>query len=93
MIFYNQKGEITEGSRSNIVCEMKGRFCTPHSQSGLLQGTLRNVLLDSGLIFEKRLTLKHLYKADRIFCLNSVRGIVQVELETQNLKNLQGDKR
>ena len=93
MIFYNQKGEITEGSRSNIVCEMKGRFCTPHSQSGLLQGTLRNVLLDSGLIFEKRLTIKHLHKADRIFALNSVRGIVQVELETQNLKNLQGDKR
>ena len=81
MIFYNQKGEITEGSRSNIVCEMKGRFCTPHSQSGLLQGTLRGMLLDSGLIFEKRLTLKHLHKADRIFCLNSVRGVVQVELQ------------
>lgn len=93
MIFYNQKGEITEGSRSNIVCEIKGIFYTPHSQCGLLQGTLRNMLLDSGLLFEKRLTLKHLHKADRIFCLNSVRGIVQVELETQNLKNLQGDKR
>ena len=93
MIFYNQKGEITEGSRSNIVCEIKGIFYTPHSQCGLLQGTLRNVLLDSRLIFEKRLTIKHLHKADRIFALNSVRGIVQVELETQNLKNLQGDKR
>lgn len=81
MIFYNQKGEIAEGSRSNIVCEMKGRFYTPHSQSGLLQGTLRNMLLHYGLIAQKKLTIKHLKKADRIFCLNSVRGVVQVNLE------------
>lgn len=81
MIFYNQKGEITEGSRSNIVCEIKGRFFTPHLQSGLLQGTLRNMLLDSRLITQKKLTIKHLYNADRIFCLNSVRGVVQVELQ------------
>ncbi|CAM3372856.1 bifunctional anthranilate synthase component I family protein/class IV aminotransferase [Helicobacter labetoulli] len=81
MIFYNQKGEITEGSRSNIVCEIDGRFYTPHSQSGLLQGTLRNVLLHYGLIAQKKLTIKHLKKADRIFCLNSVRGVVQVNLQ------------
>ena len=71
----------------------EGEIYTPHSQSGLLQGTLRGMLLDFGLIFEKRLTLKHLHKADKIFALNSVRGIVQVKLETQKSKNLQGDKR
>lgn len=80
MIFYNHKGEIMEGSRCNIVCEIQGRFYTPHSQSGLLQGTLRDMLLRHGLIEQKRLKLKALQKAQRIFCINSVRGIVEVRL-------------
>lgn len=81
MIFTNTKGFITEGSRSNIVCEINGRFYTPPTRCGLLGGTLRKVLLDSGCIIEKKLRIKDIKNAHRIFCINAVRGIVEVKLD------------
>ncbi|RDU60481.1 chorismate-binding protein [Helicobacter marmotae] len=78
VIYYNQKGHITEGSRSNIICEIDGRFYTPKLKSALLNGTLRAWLLHNGIIKEKHLGIKDLQTSQRIFCINSVRGIVQV---------------
>ncbi|MCX2717327.1 bifunctional anthranilate synthase component I family protein/class IV aminotransferase [Helicobacter sp. MIT 21-1697] len=81
VLYCNQKGELCEGARSNIVLEIEGRFYTPKRKSGLLSGTLAQVLLQSGAIEAKTLTHKHLAKAQTIYCINSVRGIVQVQLD------------
>ena len=83
MLYCNKKGFVSEGSRSNVLCEIEGRYYTPRIQNGLLGGTLRAVLLDNGCIREKNLYLKHLKKASRILCINSVRGIVEVKLNTK----------
>ena len=44
-IFTNEKGEVTEGGRSNIFIKSRGRFFTPKLSSGLLPGVMRQEIL------------------------------------------------
>ena len=79
-IFFNEKGELTEGSRSNVVLELDGQLYTPSLSCGLLNGIYRQFLLDSGNCIEKVLTKADLYNASKIYCVNSVRGAREVFL-------------
>jgi len=79
-IFFNEKGELTEGSRSNIFIEKDGILFTPPVKCGLLNGIYRQNLLDNKKCTEKILYKKDLLNADKIYCTNSVRGIVEVVL-------------
>lgn len=80
-IFFNEKGELTEGARSNIILQINGEFFTPPVKCGLLNGVLRQKMLVSGEIKEKKLYLEDLKKAEKVFCINSVRGIVEVQVD------------
>lgn len=80
-IFINEKGELTEGSRSNIVIEKEGKWFTPPVKCGLLNGVLRQKMLQDGKVEEKILYLDDLKLAEKIFCINSVRGVVEVGYE------------
>lgn len=77
-IFFNEKGELTEGARSNIVLQLNGNLYTPPVQCGLLNGVFRQELLKNNKCAEKILYKKDLEKAEKIFCVNSVRGMVEV---------------
>ena len=77
-IFFNEKGELTEGARTNIVIEKGGEFLTPPVECGLLNGIFRQERLNSGKCKEKILKMSDLESADAIFCVNSVRGMVKV---------------
>lgn len=79
-IYFNENGEITEGARSNIVLEINGKYYTPPVSSGLLAGVLRQKLLFENKIEEKVLKIEDLTSANKIFCINSVRKIVEVKL-------------
>ena len=46
VVFLNKKGELTEGTRTNLFIELDGRLFTPALACGLLPGTLREELLD-----------------------------------------------
>ena len=46
VVFLNKKGELTEGTRTNLFIELDGRLFTPALTCGLLPGTLREELLD-----------------------------------------------
>lgn len=72
----NERGEITEGTYTNIGIQKNGNFYTPPVTSGLLAGTYRERLGWR----EKVLFPKDLINADKIYCFNSVRGLVEVEL-------------
>jgi para-aminobenzoate synthetase / 4-amino-4-deoxychorismate lyase len=74
VILWNEKGEVTEATASNLVIELGGKLFTPPLSSGLLPGTLRGVLLDEGRIRERTITREELTEAERIFLINSVRG-------------------
>lgn len=79
-LFFNEKGELTEGSRTNVILELEGKLYTPPIKCGLLNGIFRQQLLDEGKCIEKILYKKDLFIASAIYCVNSVRGIKKVHL-------------
>lgn len=79
VVFRNERGELTEGSFTNLFLQRDGRLLTPALASGLLPGTLRAELLASGRAEERVLTLADLARAEAIFLGNSVRGLVPAE--------------
>lgn len=76
-IFFNENKELTEGSRSSIILQINGKLYTPPVKCGLLNGILRQSMKN---VSEKILYKSDLEKAEKIFCINSVRGIVEVQL-------------
>jgi para-aminobenzoate synthetase/4-amino-4-deoxychorismate lyase len=48
VVFVNERGEVTEGSRTNIFVERDGVWLTPPLSSGLLDGCLRRELIENG---------------------------------------------
>jgi len=112
-IFFNEKGELTEGARSNVILQINGKMYTPPIECGILNGVLRQVILkktsvslqifksdikiyqnanadkmlkqvqhdvNCRIIEEKKLYLSDLKNAEKIFCINSVRGIIEVKI-------------
>jgi para-aminobenzoate synthetase/4-amino-4-deoxychorismate lyase len=79
VIFLNERGELTEGSISNIFVEHSGKLLTPPLTSGLLPGIMRRHLLETLPSAEERvLTLADLKSADTLWLCNSVRGLRKV---------------
>jgi len=76
IIFLNEHGEVTEGSRTNIFARLEGKLLTPPVTCGLLPGTFRADLLASGKAEEGVLTLEDLARAQNVYLGNSVRGLL-----------------
>ncbi|MCM0034700.1 MAG: aminotransferase class IV family protein [Burkholderiaceae bacterium] len=82
LIFLNEKGELCEGSRSNIYIMKDTEWLTPPLSSGLLGGVLRTQLLETGQAKEATLTPSDL-TADKasIRLSNALRGWFDVQLD------------
>ena len=78
MVYLNTSGEVTEGSRTNVFVRRDGKLLTPPLSAGLLPGTLRDELLETGEATEARLTLDDL--SGDVLLGNSVRGLVPAKL-------------
>ena len=75
-VFLNERGQLTEGTITNIFV-LKGKsLYTPPVKSGLLPGVLREYLIRGGKVKEKILYLKDIMEADKVYVGNSVRGLV-----------------
>ena len=74
VILFNADGEVTESSRANVVAEIDGVLCTPPVACGLLPGTFRAHLLETGAVTERVITVAELSASPRVFLANSVRG-------------------
>ncbi len=80
-IFLNTKGELTQGTITNLFLDMgHGPLLTPALESGLLPGVLREYLLGRGKSRQAILHPEDLQKARGIFVGNSVRGLLRAEL-------------
>ncbi len=79
VIFLNENNELTEGSITNLFIERDGILLTPPLSAGLLPGTLRAELIDTGRAIEHSLTLADLESAATIYLGNSVRGLLRAE--------------
>ncbi len=82
VLFANTRGEVTEGSITNIFIERQGTILTPPVECGLLPGVFRRYLFEHAPlpIREAILTRQDLEQAEALFVGNSVRGLVQVQL-------------
>ncbi len=80
VLLHNERGELTESTIGNVVVELEGRLVTPPIHSGLLAGTMRDELLDEGVIVEQLVPVADLANATRLWVINSVRGWVPVHL-------------
>jgi para-aminobenzoate synthetase/4-amino-4-deoxychorismate lyase len=80
VVLWNTRCEVTEAVNFNVIAEIDGRRVTPPVDCGLLAGTLRAELLESGAIVKRRITVEALRAASRLWLINSVRGEVEATL-------------
>lgn len=80
ILFVNQRGELTEGSFTNIFVNLNGQLCTPPLSCGLLPGVLRAHLLQTGQAIERVLKPGDLTGTHKVYVGNSVRGLIPATL-------------
>ena len=74
VVFLNERGEVTEGARSNIFVRRGGLLLTPPLEAGILDGRLRAELIANGKALEAVLTPGDL--AGEVYFGNSLRGLI-----------------
>jgi para-aminobenzoate synthetase/4-amino-4-deoxychorismate lyase len=80
VLLYNERGELTEFTLGNLVVEMAGKLFTPPLECGLLAGTFRAHLLETGQVQERRIPLRELSNCTHLLRVNSVRGWQTIHL-------------
>lgn len=80
VIFQNERRELTEGARSNLILRIGSNYYTPPVECGLLAGVYRRWLLKSGKIAERILYPEDFKKADEVLVCNAVRGLIKVRV-------------
>jgi para-aminobenzoate synthetase/4-amino-4-deoxychorismate lyase len=79
-LFFNERGELTEGGRSNVFIRNGGLWITPPLSSGMLPGVMRAVILEAWGARESIITRDMLIAAEEIVVCNSLRGAMRAEL-------------
>jgi len=86
VIYLNEKGNVAEGARTNILIKTGENLITPPVEEGILDGCYRQMLVDQSLISEKSITLEQLINSEKVILINSVRK----ELVVDNIYNSEG---
>jgi para-aminobenzoate synthetase/4-amino-4-deoxychorismate lyase len=81
-LFFNERGELTEGGRSSVFVKVDGRWLTPPLDSGVLPGVMRGVLLDDPdwNASVAVITRAMLEAAEDLVICNALRGAVRAVL-------------
>mgnify|MGYP005785827617 CR=1 FL=1 len=77
-IFLNSRGELTEGTVSNLFFVDRGRIVTPKADCGLLPGIVRGYLFSAAGAEEKVIRLEEVEEFEECFLTNSLMGIMPV---------------
>ncbi|MDN7847383.1 aminodeoxychorismate synthase component I [Burkholderia seminalis] len=82
MLFVNERGEVTEGGRSNLFVKLDGQWVTPPLACGVLPGVMRGVLLDDRAFgaVERVVTRDDLARAQGLLLTNALRGALDAVL-------------
>jgi branched-subunit amino acid aminotransferase/4-amino-4-deoxychorismate lyase len=83
VLFCNERGELTEGCRSNLFIRRGGTLLTPPLGCGLLDGVLRRELIETGRCIEVVLAPDDLASADEVLFGKSLRGLIPAQLAVQ----------
>ncbi|WP_306392323.1 aminodeoxychorismate synthase component I [Telluria beijingensis] len=81
-LFFNERGELTEGGRSTVFLRFGVAWVTPPLSSGVLPGVMRRVLLEAPAwnASEGVITREMLERADDIVVCNALRGPLRAVL-------------
>ena len=74
-LFVNTRGELCEGTGTNVFIVKSGEVLTPPTSSGCLAGITRELLLHWGLAHEHELSMADLESADEVFLTSSTRDV------------------
>jgi para-aminobenzoate synthetase/4-amino-4-deoxychorismate lyase len=82
MLFFNERGELTEGGRTTVFVKLDGQWWTPPLSSGVLPGVMRGVLLaDPSMEARERVLLRpDVLRAEALILCNALRGAVPARL-------------
>jgi 4-amino-4-deoxychorismate lyase len=82
VIVLNERGEVCEGTITNVFIDVEGNgeLRTPQLNAGLLPGVLREELLRSGKAQQELVELDDLASAKDWCVGNSLRGLIKAEL-------------
>lgn len=85
VLYYNEHQQLTEFNIGNIVISEDDKHYTPSEQTGILNGVMRQSLLDDGTIQEKDYSIDDFiekYREGRVsvYLINSVRGWLKIRL-------------
>lgn len=78
LLFLNSRGEISEGTISNVFFVRAGKLFTPEVSCGLLPGILRGYVLEKYEVTETRIRPEELEQFDECFVTNSLMGMMPV---------------
>ena len=81
VLLYNEKKELTEFTIGNLVVELDGQLLTPPISCGVLAGTFRDHLLETGQVVERILSVDEVTKFSKVYRVNSIRRWQEVEIE------------
>lgn len=81
-LFFNARGELAQGGRSNVFVKLRGRWFTPPLASGALPGVMRAVMLADPrwAAAECVLTRDDLRAAEDMIVCNALRGAIRATL-------------
>ena len=82
VLLWNERGELTESSIANVLVQIEGDLFTPPLSCGLLGGTYRALLLAQNKIKERIIPIKELEHCQKIYLINSVRKLWEIQLES-----------
>ena len=82
MLFCNQRGEVTEGGRSNVFVQIDGQWYTPLLSHGVLPGVMRRILLDDPTWRAQECSLRpaDIQCAQKIVVCSALRGVLEAYL-------------
>jgi len=82
VLLVNERGELTEGTRTNVILQFGGEWVTPRREAGLLAGVEREHWIREGRLVEATLYPRDLVRAHRVRLLNALRGWIPVTRRT-----------
>jgi para-aminobenzoate synthetase / 4-amino-4-deoxychorismate lyase len=83
VVLVNERGEVTETTRANLVVSLGGRWVTPALGCGLLPGVERQRLLDEGRLAEAVIHVPDLVATTGLAVISSLHGWRQAVLSTE----------
>lgn len=81
-LFFNERGELTEGGRSNVFVKLNGQWMTPPLSAGVLPGVMRARLLEDAdwNAIERTISRADLQNAEAVCVCNALRGVLQAQV-------------